>query len=55
MVIIGMKTDDETTIYTAYGSVKGVIAEREPGDPFIATMEEITAAREFWAVHALVK
>ena len=54
VIVIGVADDNLTTIYTAYGSVCGVIAPREVGDPSMdgdsAAMEE---SAQFWATHAL--
>lgn len=38
-------------LYTAYG---GMAAPREPGDPSIASWEELVTSREFWSQHALI-
>jgi hypothetical protein len=37
-------------LFTAYG---GPAAPREPGDSSIASWEELTQSRRFWAQHAL--
>lgn len=41
------------TLFTAYGSIKGHVASREPGDTSIDSWEDVVAARKFWATHAL--
>jgi hypothetical protein len=53
MVVIGEVENTTITVYTAYGSVKGVVASREPGDLNLDSWEAVVEARQFWAVHAL--
>lgn len=49
-VVGGPHEDEPCILYTAYG---GPAAPREPGDPGIASWEELVKAREFWVQHAL--
>lgn len=49
-VIAGPHDGRACVLYTVHG---GPIAPREPGDPAIASWEELVKAREFWAEHAL--
>ena len=53
VVCIGVGKVDEVLLFTAYGSVRGVAATREPGDTDIDSWEEVLEARNFWAGHAL--
>ncbi len=48
VVVIGIRAVGDTTLFTAYGSVKGVVAEREWGDPSLDSWEAIQEARKFW-------
>lgn len=50
-VIAGPHDGRPCVLYTAYG---GPRAPREPGDPAIASWEELEASRKFWSVHALI-
>lgn len=50
-VIAGPHGDRPCVLYTAYG---GPLAPREPGDPAIASWDELEASRRFWSEHALV-
>lgn len=49
-VIAGPNDGKPCVLYTSYG---GPCAPREPGDPGIASWDDIVAARAFWAEHAL--
>ena len=49
MVIIGLAQDK---LWTAYGSIPGVVAHREKDDPTL-TPEGKLEAEKFWAEHAL--
>jgi hypothetical protein len=53
VVCIGVADAGEITLYTAYGSVRGVVAPREPGDMSLDSWEAIKESREFWREHAL--
>ena len=55
VVVIGTQKDinRDVVIFTAYGSLNGVIAPREPGDTSIGLWTEIIASRNFWKTHAL--
>lgn len=53
VVVIGIRDAGELTIFTAYGSRKGCVAEQEPGDTSLPSWDEVQAAREFWKTHAL--
>lgn len=50
-VIAGPDSGEPCVLYTAYG---GPLAPREPGDPDIATQEELEESRAFWREHALI-
>ena len=50
-VIAGPHEGDPCVLYTAYG---GPCAPREPGDPTIASWDELLESRSFWAKHALI-
>jgi hypothetical protein len=52
MVAIGTKDGEEVTLFTAYGTVGGAVAPREPWDHSL-NEEEVMASRAFWAEHAL--
>jgi len=49
-MVIGPHDGQPHVLYTVY---PGPAAPREPGDPSIATWEELVASRDFWAKHAL--
>jgi len=49
MVIIGLS---QVCLWTAYGSLSGVIAPKEASDPSLEG-EALQEAEKFWAVHAL--
>jgi hypothetical protein len=49
IVVIGMGGQ---SVFTAYGTEKGIVAPREPWDPSLSD-EERKASEAFWAVHAL--
>jgi hypothetical protein len=49
-VIAGPHGDAACVLYTAFGGPK---APREPGDPAIASWDELDASRAFWSEHAL--
>ncbi len=53
IVVIGVGDDGEVTIFTAYGSIKGAVALREPGDQSLNSWKEVQEARAFWKDHAL--
>lgn len=50
-VVAGPHDGLPCVLFTAYG---GPPAPREPGDPSLATLEQIQESREFWSKHALV-
>lgn len=49
--IAGPDGGEPCVLYTAYG---GPLAPREPGDPDIATQNELAESRAFWSEHALI-
>jgi hypothetical protein len=49
-IIAGPSVDRPCVLYTSYG---GPAAPREPGDPSIASWDELQASRAFWQAHAL--
>lgn len=51
-VIAGSHDGKACVLFTAYG---GPSAPREPGDPGLASWEQIQEARSFWQEHALAK
>jgi hypothetical protein len=53
VIAIGIGSDEGLRLFTAYGSVRGVVAEREPGDTSLDSWELVLASRAFWAEHAL--
>jgi len=58
MVVIGIgdgPNGDTLKVFTAYGSIKGSISVREPGDQSMENMEEILESRKFWSGHALAQ
>ena len=53
VICIGIASAEGITLFTAYGSVRGVVAPREPGDQSIDSWEGLQESRAFWAQHAL--
>jgi hypothetical protein len=53
VVCIGIADAEGITLFTAYGSVRGVVAPREPGDQSLDSWELVQESRSFWAQHAL--
>jgi hypothetical protein len=53
VVFMGLNLPTELKLFTAYGSLKGSVAEREPGDTTIDSWELVQASRLFWETHAL--
>jgi hypothetical protein len=52
IVAIGSGSPEKITVYTAYGSLKGIAPPQEPEDPDLEESDK-PASQEFWSQHAL--